>query len=190
MAVDVLGLVIAVLAASAHDNAAGIALLDKVAADTVTAQKALVEQGFKTVVVDHGKKVGIDVEVVERNPTTSGFLPQPIRWRVEQVNRIVMPHRMRPAPHGAALDWAGLDLAGLGWAPQGAPVAPARTRNWPPAHCPALRTYPPREQLRRATNGSRVRPSRWTWPWPRSQGRAWRLPRPATAGKRSRRQVC
>jgi hypothetical protein len=32
-----------VLAASVHDNAAGVALLDKVAADTDTVQKALVD---------------------------------------------------------------------------------------------------------------------------------------------------
>jgi transposase len=115
LAVDVLGLVIAVvvLAASAHDNAAGIALLDKVAADTDTVQKALVDQGFKAAVVDHGKKVGIDVEVVERNPTTSGFVPQPIRWRVEQVNGIMMLHRRlvrdyehRPASAESRVYWA------------------------------------------------------------------------------------
>jgi len=115
LAVDVLGLVIAVvvLAASAHDNAAGIALLDKVAADTDTVQKALVDQGFKNAVVDHGKKVGIDVEVVERNPTTSGFVPQPIRWRVEQVNGIMMLHRRlvrdyehRPASAESRVYWA------------------------------------------------------------------------------------
>lgn len=95
LAVDVLGLVIAVvvMAASAHDNAAGIALLDKVAADTDAVQKALVDQGFKKAVVEHGRKVGIDVEVVERNPATSGFVPQPKRWVVEQVNGIMMLHR-------------------------------------------------------------------------------------------------
>ena len=66
LAVDVLGLVIAVVvvAASAHDNAAGIALLDKVAADTDTVQKALVDQGFKNAVVAHGVQVGIEVEIV------------------------------------------------------------------------------------------------------------------------------
>jgi transposase len=115
LAVDVLGLVIAVvvLAASAHDNSAGIALLDKVAADTDTVHKALVDQGFKNAVVDHGKKVGIDVEVVERNPTTSGFVPQPIRWRVEQVNGIMMLHRRlvrdyehRPASAESRVYWA------------------------------------------------------------------------------------
>ena len=115
LAVDVLGLVIAVvvLAASAHDNAAGIALLDKVAADTDTVHKALVDQGFKTTVIDHGQKVGIDVEVVERNPAASGFVPQPKRWVVEQVNGIMMLHRRlvrdyehRPASAESRVYWA------------------------------------------------------------------------------------
>ena len=57
-----------VVAASAHDNAAGISLLDKVAADTDIVQKALVGQGFKNAVVAHGQTVGIEVEIVERNP--------------------------------------------------------------------------------------------------------------------------
>ncbi|BBC31178.1 hypothetical protein SGFS_024720 [Streptomyces graminofaciens] len=86
LAVDVLGLVIAVvvLAASVHDNAAGIGLLDKVAADTDTVQKALVDQGFKNAVVAHGVQVGIEVEIVERNPAQTGFAPIPKRWIVER----------------------------------------------------------------------------------------------------------
>ncbi|MGW3124030.1 hypothetical protein ACWDBW_44165 [Streptomyces sp. NPDC001107] len=64
-----------VLAASVHDNAAGIALLDKVAADTENIQKALVDQGFKNAVVMHGQKVGIKVEIVDRNPARTGFVP-------------------------------------------------------------------------------------------------------------------
>jgi hypothetical protein len=53
----VLGLVLAVVvtAASAHENAVGITLLDKVAADTDTVKKALVDQGFKNTVVAHGE---------------------------------------------------------------------------------------------------------------------------------------
>ncbi|WP_189241129.1 IS5 family transposase, partial [Planomonospora parontospora] len=69
LAVDVFGLVIAVivLAASTHDNVAGTALLDKVAATTSgTVTKALVDQGFKKTVVDHGAGLGIDVEIVQR----------------------------------------------------------------------------------------------------------------------------
>ncbi len=80
LAVDVLGLVIAVvmLAASAHENTAGIALLDRVTAGTEgTVTKALVDQGFKNAVVAHGAGLGIDVKIVERNPADKGFVPQP-----------------------------------------------------------------------------------------------------------------
>lgn len=56
LAVDVLGLVVAVvvLAASAHENTAGIALLDRVAAQAGTVRTALVDQGFKNAVAVHG----------------------------------------------------------------------------------------------------------------------------------------
>ncbi|MCY0947909.1 IS5 family transposase [Streptomyces antarcticus] len=92
LAVDVLGLVVeaVVLPASAHDNAAGIALLDGVAAQMDTVKKALADQGFKKAVVDHGKQYGIDVEIVERNPADKGFVPQAKRWIVEQTNGILM----------------------------------------------------------------------------------------------------
>ncbi|MFE4801481.1 hypothetical protein ACFRFL_42600 [Streptomyces sp. NPDC056708] len=54
---DVLGLVMdcVVLPASAHENTAGIALLDGVAGQCGTVTEALVDQGFKKSVVDHGK---------------------------------------------------------------------------------------------------------------------------------------
>jgi transposase len=95
IAVDVLGLIIAVvvMAASVHDNAIGTALLDKLATTTSTVSKALVDQGFKNTVVEHGREIGIDVEIVERNPADIGFVPQPIRWRVEQTFGTLMLHR-------------------------------------------------------------------------------------------------
>ncbi|QIY66713.1 transposase [Streptomyces sp. RPA4-2] len=116
LAVDVLGLVIAVvvLAASTHDNTAGIMLPDQVAehaGDSV--RKALVDQGFKNQVVLDGANLDIDVEVVDRNPGTSGFVPQPKRWVVEQVNGIMMLHRRlvrdyehRPASAESRAYWA------------------------------------------------------------------------------------
>ncbi|MFG2557289.1 IS5 family transposase [Streptomyces sp. NPDC048581] len=116
LAVDVLGLVIdcVVLPASAHENTAGIALLDGVAGQcggTVT--KALVDQGFKKKVVDHGMTHGIDVEIVERNPAQSGFVPQAKRWIVEQTNGILMFYRRlvrdyehRPASSRSRVLWA------------------------------------------------------------------------------------
>lgn len=96
LAVDVLGLVIAVvvLAANTHDNAAGIILLDQVAEHAgKTVRKALVDQGFKNQVVAHGAGLGIDVEIVARNPQDKGFVPQPKRWRVEQTYGILILHR-------------------------------------------------------------------------------------------------
>ena len=65
IAIDVMGLLIAVVvfAANAHDNKVGAALLDRVAAGTPTVAKALVDQGFKVSVVDHGRELGIDVDI-------------------------------------------------------------------------------------------------------------------------------
>jgi hypothetical protein len=37
--------------------------------------------------------VGIEVEVVVRNPADAGFVPQSKRWIVEQTNGILMLHR-------------------------------------------------------------------------------------------------
>jgi transposase len=95
LAVDVIGLVIAVVvvAASVHDNAIGTALLDKVAAAGGTVRTALVDRGFKAGVVDHGRALGIDVEVVARNPADTGFVPGRVRWRVEQANGLNMLER-------------------------------------------------------------------------------------------------
>ncbi|WP_218163901.1 transposase [Actinomadura madurae] len=106
LAVDVLGLVVAVvvLAASAHENSAGIALLDRVSAQTGAVRTALVDQGFKNAVLTHGASLDIDVEVVERNPADKGFVPQPKRWVVEQTygtlalhRRLVRDYEHRPA---------------------------------------------------------------------------------------------
>jgi hypothetical protein len=68
-------------------HAAGIVLLDQVTEHTGgTVRKALVDQGFKNQVVAHGASLGIDVEVVARDPRDKGFVPQPKRWRVEQTS--------------------------------------------------------------------------------------------------------
>lgn len=95
LAVDGLGLVITVvvLAANTHDNTTGT-LLDQVAKHArETVEKALVDQGFKKQVVVHGAGMGINVEIIERNPQDKGFVPQPKRWRVEQTYGILILHR-------------------------------------------------------------------------------------------------
>ncbi|WSN61617.1 transposase [Streptomyces sp. NBC_01362] len=98
LAVDVLGLVIGVvvLAASAHENEAGIALLDRAAERCgMRLEKVLVDQDFKDAVIIHGAVKNITVEVVRRNPYDQGkgFIPPPKRWVVEQVNGTLMLHR-------------------------------------------------------------------------------------------------
>ena len=124
LAVDVLGLVIAVviavvmLAGSAHENTAGIALLDRAAAHTGgTVKKALVDQGFKNTVVAHGADLGIEVEIVERNPADTGFVPQRKRWIVEQTYGTLMLHRRLvrdyehlPASSESRVHWAMTDV--------------------------------------------------------------------------------
>jgi transposase len=111
LAVDAMGLVIAVvvLAASAHENTAGIVLLNAVAATTDTVRKALVDQGFKKAVVEHGATLGIEVEIVERNPDQRGFVPQPIRWIVEQTNGILRVRfvTIRPFRRGVWVERGG-----------------------------------------------------------------------------------
>jgi transposase len=94
LAVDVIGLIIAVVvtAASVHDNQVGVRLLDKVA-KVGTVSKAWVDQGFKNTVVAHGLGLGIDVQVVTRNPGDIGFVVQPKRWVIEQTNGTLMLER-------------------------------------------------------------------------------------------------
>ncbi|MEU6095048.1 transposase [Streptomyces sp. NPDC047079] len=96
IAVDVIGLVIAVvvLAASVHDNQSGTELLTRVAARTAAVSKALVDQGFKNTVVEHGAVLGIDDEIVERNPREVGFAPQPIRWREQTLGTLMLQRRL------------------------------------------------------------------------------------------------
>jgi transposase len=118
LAVDVLGLIIGVvvMAASAHDNAAGIALFGQAAERCgMRLEKALVDQGFKEAVIVHGALLGIDVEVVRRNPADQGkgFVPQPKRWVVEQRNGTLMVYRrlareydQRPDTSASRVYWA------------------------------------------------------------------------------------
>ena len=95
LAVDVIGLIIAVvvMAASAHDNAIGTALLSRVAAENASVTKAFVDAGFKDQVAIDGAMLGIDVEIVSRLDGESGFRPLPKRWVVEQTQGTLILHR-------------------------------------------------------------------------------------------------
>jgi len=95
LAVDALGLIIAVVvsAASVTDNAIGIRLLDKVTEHNPTVTRAWVDAGFKQDLALHGAVLGIDVEVVKRADTRPGFVPVRKRWIVEQTYGTLMLHR-------------------------------------------------------------------------------------------------
>lgn len=119
IATDVLGLLLAVIvvAASVHDNAVGITLLDKVAADNPTVTKGWVDAGFKNAVVEHGRSLGIDVEVVSRDPQTKGFAPAPRRWIVEQTfgtlilhRRLARDYERLPASSASWIRWSMTDV--------------------------------------------------------------------------------
>jgi transposase len=92
---DTIGLLLAVLvtAASIQDGTAGQQLLTQVAYDHPTLRKTWADMGYKNAVVEHGAALGIDVEIVQRDPATRGFVVQPRRWVVERTLGWLMNHR-------------------------------------------------------------------------------------------------
>ncbi|MGW2721616.1 IS5 family transposase [Streptomyces sp. NPDC001492] len=111
---DTLGLVLAVLitAANVHDTTGGKLLLDDVAANYPSVSKVWADGGYQNSIFNHGARLGIDVEVVQR-PRTRGFEPLPKRWVIERTFGRLMQHR-RPARDyeglpqrsRAMIDWA------------------------------------------------------------------------------------
>lgn len=59
------------------------------------------DRNFKNAVVEHGRSLGIDVEVVLRDPQTKGFAPIPKRWVGEQTFGTLMLHRRLARDHEA-----------------------------------------------------------------------------------------
>ncbi|MFJ3673344.1 IS5 family transposase [Streptomyces sp. NPDC090106] len=92
---DTLGLILAVTvtAAGLHEKALGIRLLDQAKETYPTISKSWVDTGFKNAFVEHGAKLGIDVEVVNRNPGVRGFHVVKRRWVVERNIGWIMMHR-------------------------------------------------------------------------------------------------
>ncbi|MFI7434029.1 IS5 family transposase [Micromonospora haikouensis] len=92
---DTLGLLLAVIvtAASASDNTIGMDLLDQATATYPTLTKTWVDAGFKNRVVEHGAALGIDVEIVTKDPQIKGFSVVKRRWVVERTLGWLMHHR-------------------------------------------------------------------------------------------------
>ena len=118
IATDALGLLLAVVvcAASVHENTAGIHVLNQAKALHPTITKAWVDQGFKNRFVEHAATLGIDAEVVTREPGTRGFHVLKRRWVVERTIGWLMLHRRlardyegRPASSEAMIHLAMID---------------------------------------------------------------------------------
>jgi hypothetical protein len=62
-----------VTAASVQDGPAGLQLLTKAAAAHPAIRKAWAGTAYRNAVIEHGARLGIDVEVVRRDPATRGF---------------------------------------------------------------------------------------------------------------------
>ncbi|MGV5039352.1 transposase, partial [Streptomyces sp. NRAIS4] len=92
---DTIGLILAVTvtAASLSENAVGIQLLDQAKKTYPTISKSWVDTGFKNALIEHGASLGIDVEVVNRNPGVRGFHIVKRRWVVERSIGWIMLHR-------------------------------------------------------------------------------------------------
>ncbi|MFF6852386.1 IS5 family transposase [Streptomyces antimycoticus] len=92
---DTIGLILAVTvtAAGLSENTLGIRLLDQAKTTYPTITKSWVDTDFKKAVVEHSAKLGVDVEVVDKNPGTRGFHVLKRRWVVERSIGWIMMHR-------------------------------------------------------------------------------------------------
>ncbi|MEU8332225.1 IS5 family transposase [Micromonospora arborensis] len=94
---DTLGLLLAVIvtaaSASASDNTIGMDLLDRATTTYPTLTKTWVDAGFKNRVVEHGAALGVDVEIVTKDPQVKGFSVVKRRWVVERTIGWLMHHR-------------------------------------------------------------------------------------------------
>ncbi len=92
---DTLGLLLAVVvtAASVSDNLIGTQLLDRATTTYPTLAKTWVDTGFKNTVIEHGAHLGVDVEVVTKDPELKGFHVIKQRWVVERTIGWLMHHR-------------------------------------------------------------------------------------------------
>ena len=82
-----------VTAASVQDTTTGSHLLTRIAATHPTVTKAWIDGGYRTTLIEDGATLGIDVEIVHRNPATKGFTVLPRRWAVERTLGWLMLHR-------------------------------------------------------------------------------------------------
>lgn len=115
---DTLGLLLAVVvtAASVSDNTIGAYLLDQATATHPNLAKTWVDAGFKSTVIEHRAALGVDVEVVTKDPTVKGFSVVKRRWVVERTlgwlmhhRRLVRDYETRPCNSASMINLAMID---------------------------------------------------------------------------------
>lgn len=80
-------------------DAGGIHLLSRIANANPHVTKAWTDTGYRTKVIEHGARLGIDVHVVQRDPAVKGFKVIPRRWVVERAFGRLMHHRRLARDH-------------------------------------------------------------------------------------------
>jgi len=80
-------------AAGVSDNIIGIDLLNHAKTAHPALAKTWTDAGFKNQVIEHGAMLGIDVEVVTKDPQVKGFSVVKRRWVVERTIGWIMQHR-------------------------------------------------------------------------------------------------
>ncbi|MER7195402.1 transposase [Streptomyces flaveolus] len=68
--------------------------------------KAWADTGYRTKMIDHGARLGINVEVVQRNPGTKGAEITPRRWVVERIFGWLMHHRHLARDYETHAHWS------------------------------------------------------------------------------------
>jgi transposase len=117
--VDTLGLILAVsiFAASVQDSAGGKKMLAHLAETYPTVTKTWVDGGYNSTVVETGRQLGIDVEVVSRNKAIPGFQVLPRRWVVERTfgwlmlnRRLARDYETLPASSRTIIHWSMIGI--------------------------------------------------------------------------------
>lgn len=128
-----------VTAASVSDNTGGTQVLSQIAKAHPRVTKAWADSGYRTKAVDHGAGLGIDVEVVHRDPAGKGFRVIPRRRVVERTFGRPMHHR------GLALDYGNTPTP-LGSHDQAGNGRPDRPSTHPRVHTEPARHLTVRRQ--------------------------------------------
>jgi transposase len=74
-------------------SVAGTGLISQVAAAHPAIRKVWADGGYRQHLAGHTARLGIDMEIVQRTPGTTGFAPLPERWTVERAYGWLMFHR-------------------------------------------------------------------------------------------------